>query len=223
MADEQGGAAGGGDNGGTSSGAAEGTKQGGDANGAKGGDGTEGSSLLTDGAKGGAKEGDQKTDGQQKEGSQKAPESYADFKLPEGFALEKEQADTFKATAKELGLSQEAAQKLVDMHIATATKADKALQSAWEKQQQDWTKQSAEFLGDKKDEKLAIAAKALDRFGTKELRQALVDTGLGNHPELIKFAIRVGEAVKEDGFVDGKSSPGAQSTADLLYPSMSKK
>jgi hypothetical protein len=66
-----------------------------------------------------------------------------------------------------------------------------------------------EFGGDKLNENMAVAKKALDSFGTPELRTLLQQSGLGNNPEVIRFMYRAGKAISEDTFVS--NSNGASS------------
>ena len=56
----------------------------------------------------------------------------------------------------------------------------------------------------------------LDLFGTPELKTYLNDTGLGNHPDLVKAFVKIGKAMSEDGMVDG-SNQGQRSAAEVLY------
>jgi hypothetical protein len=71
-----------------------------------------------------------------------------------------------------------------------------------------------------------VAKKALDAFGTTELRSLLNESGLGNHPEVIRFMFRAGKAISEDSMVTGTKgeakSAGPRSfndLADAMYSS----
>ena len=77
-----------------------------------------------------------------------------------------------------------------------------------------------EFGGDKLNENLALASKAMDAFATPELKQVLDQTGLGNHPELIRAFVRVGRQISEDRLVPGGSMPvgDSRTIAERLYP-----
>ena len=44
---------------------------------------------------------------------------------------------------------------------------------------------------------MAVAQGALARFGTPGLRAFLTESGGGNHPEVIRFMARVGNAIAE--------------------------
>jgi len=64
-----------------------------------------------------------------------------------------------------------------------------------------------------------VAKKALDSFGTPELRTLLNESGIGNHPELIRFMVRAGKAISSDTFVAGeRGAAGARrDLASNLY------
>ena len=152
-----------------------------------------------------------------------APEKY-EFKAPEGSEFDPEVIGQFSEVAKELNLPQEAAQKIIDkIAPVMAEKQARVIEqarNAWA----DSSKGDKEFGGDKLDANLAVAKKSLDTFGTPELRALLNESGLGNHPEVIRFMYRAGKAISEDGFVagstGGKSAPKSNSDyAASLYPS----
>ena len=90
--------------------------------------------------------------------------------------------------------------------------------------QDQWTadaKADKEFGGEALAENLSVAKKALDQFGTPELRTLLNDSGLGNHPEIIRAFYRAGKAISEDRFVPagaGVRTGGARDAAKSLYP-----
>jgi hypothetical protein len=153
---------------------------------------------------------------------QGAPDKYEEFKLPQGMALVPEIADEFKTVAKELNLSQAAAQKLVDIQAKMATHAQEAGLKEFDAMKESWRTETLKELGSDAQAQLGIAAKAIDRFGSPALRQMLNDTGLGNHKDLVSFLVKVGKAISEDKLADGKPAGGAKSAADVLYPSAQK-
>lgn len=153
-----------------------------------------------------------------------APDAY-DFKAPEGQQFDTEVLTVFQEAAKELNLSQDAAQKILDK-MAPTVQARQMQQL--EQIRTDWANQATadkEYGGDALQENLAIAKKSLDSFGTPELRSLLQESGLGNHPEVIRFMYRAGKAISEDKFVGGARQGGSAkptSNADYassLYPS----
>lgn len=144
------------------------------------------------------------------------PEKY-DFKAPEGMEYDQETIDIYAEAAKEAGLSQEKADIILGKiapHLAQQQI------KAVEKASAEWVAASradAEFGGDKLNENMAVAAKAMEKFATPELKTLLNESRLGNNPEVIRLFYRVGKAISEDGFV---SATGAPQTSDAraLFP-----
>ena len=140
---------------------------------------------------------------------QGAPEKY-EFKAPEGREFDAEIIKNFSDVAKELNLPQDAAQKMLD-RVAPIIE-QRQLQQI-EAVRQQWTEQSVsdkEFGGDKLKENLAVAKKALDSFGSPQLRELLEQSGLGSHPEMIRLMYRAGKAISEDKYVGPSSGAGAK-------------
>jgi hypothetical protein len=133
------------------------------------------------------------------------PEKY-EFKAPEGREFDGETIAAYSEVARELGLSQDAAQKLLDrMGPQIAQRQEAQIQAV----RNEWTKAATsdkEFGGEKLYENLSVAKKALDAFGTPELRDLLNTSGLGNHPEVIRMFFRAGKAISEDRFVGGSAT-----------------
>jgi hypothetical protein len=147
------------------------------------------------------------------------PEKY-EFKAPEGREFDPGVLEQFSEVAKELKLTQEGAQKVIDkLGTALAEKQTATLENA----KAEWVKSATadkEFGGDKLNENLATAKKALETFGTPELRALLNESGLGNHPEIIRAFYRAGKQISEDRFVPGGigGAGGAKDPAKSLYP-----
>lgn len=156
-------------------------------------------------------------DGEQQAEKPGAPEKY-EFQAPEGQAFDDAILEAYSEVAKELNLSQDDAQKLLDK-VAPVMHARQQEQIA--QVQEGWAEASRadkEFGGDKLDANLGVAKKALDAFASPELKTLLKDTGLGNNPEVIRFMYRAGKAISEDRIVTGQQAPGSdKSLADKLY------
>lgn len=148
---------------------------------------------------------------------QGAPEKY-EFNAPEGQQFDEANLTAFSEAAREANLSQEAAQKMLDK-IAPAINA-RAMEQI-EAARNGWieaTKSDKEFGGDKLDENLGVAKAALKQFGSDDLVKLLNETGLGNHPEVIRAFIKVGKAMSQDKVVTGSATQQAANDARSLYP-----
>lgn len=148
-----------------------------------------------------------------------APEKY-EFKPAEGQELDTAALEQFEPIARELNLTNEQAQKMVDLYgTKIMPMVQKQQAEAWQKQTEGWAetvKADKEIGGDKLTANLSAAQRALDQFGSPELKEYLNATGLGNHPDLVKTFVKIGKAMSEDGMVTGKES-GQRSAAEVLY------
>jgi hypothetical protein len=176
----------------------------------------DGADVATEAAKVDGVKADDKTDANKPAG---APEKY-DFKAPEGQSFDANVLAQFEEVAREINLPQAEAQKMLDkIAPALAQKQADIIKAA----QEEWvasTKADKEIGGDKLDANLSVAKKALDTFGTPALRDLLNESGLGNHPEIIRAFYKAGMAISEDSFVPGGSKPAGnsdQSLASKLY------
>lgn len=161
-------------------------------------------------------DGDKPEDEEQKQ--EGAPEKY-EFTAGEGVELDADALKDFEPVARDLNLTNEQAQKLVDAYPKILAGVQQRQAEAWQKQTEGWAetvKADKEIGGDKLTANLSAAQRALDQFGTPELKEYLNATGLGNHPDLVKTFVKIGKAMSEDGMVDG-SNQGQRSAAEVLY------
>lgn len=177
---------------------------------------------------------DAKADGDGKEGDKAkddkakgVPEKY-EFKMPEGMELDTAALEKATPVFKELGLSNDQAQKLTDLYAEKVSEMVKGQREVWQKQNEDWIakmKGDGEYGGDKFDASLGGIVKAIDKIAGKEapaFKEMLNHTGAGNHPEMARFLHRVGKLVGEGSMVRGDATAQSKSTEEALYPSMQK-
>ena len=151
-----------------------------------------------------------------------APEVY-EFKAAEGQTFDPEFVKSYSEVARELNLTQEAAQTMIDKVGPVLAKQQQAQIAQVRNDWAEASKVDAEFGGTKFNENLAIAKQSIDKFATPEFKQMLDDTGLGNHPEWIRYCYRVSKAFSPDNFEGGHKEGGAapndfNSMASRLYP-----
>lgn len=161
---------------------------------------------------------DDKPDDDKDKKQEGAPEAY-EFKAAEGVELDTEALKDFEPVARDLNLTNEQAQKLVDAYPKILAGVQQRQADAWQETTEQWAadvKADKEIGGDRLTENLSAAQRALDQFGTPELKEYLNATGLGNHPDLVKTFVKIGKAMSEDGMVDG-SNQGQRSAADVIY------
>jgi hypothetical protein len=121
-----------------------------------------------------------------------APEKYEDFKLPEGIKLEGESLTAAQGLFKSHGLSQEAAQSMIDFHVAQLTAAAEAPAKAYNEMRDGWktAAQADPDIGPKAAAIKENIGRAYDTLGDPKLvadfKEAMNLTGVGDHPAFIK-------------------------------------
>ena len=146
-----------------------------------------------------------------------APEVYEDFTLPEGVTMDASLLEKAVPVFKELGLTQDQAQKLVSLEAEQRTaQAQQFVEqiASWEAS----IKADKEIGGDKFEENLGVAKVALDKFGTPELKDFMEGTGAGSHPEIVRLLVRVGQAIKEDNPGGGTPPAPSKDIVERMYP-----
>jgi hypothetical protein len=156
-------------------------------------------------------------DGQKQEKAAGAPEKY-EFAPPEGTNLDEAVVASFSEVAKELDLPQDKAQKVIDkvapMLAKRQTERLAEANAGWV----EASKADKEFGGDDLEKNLAVATSALNAFATPEFKKLLVETGLGNHPEVIRTFYRAGKRISEAGYAGGKGKGQvSQASPQQLY------
>ena len=134
------------------------------------------------------------------------PERY-EFAL-EGFAIDPMLVNQADPVLREIGLTNEAANKLMpvarDIMARTQESLVRQIEDAAATQKKAWYEAfvaDPEIGGTRRGETEHLAAKALDALGYAQghpFRQALNDSGFGNHPDMIRAFRRLGEMVGED-------------------------
>jgi len=125
-------------------------------------------------------------------------------------------AADFAKFAVEAGLPADKAQAGYDAlsasFMASVQKQAAETQAAWAAEVQA----HPELGGDKLPQTKALAAKALE-LAPEGVREFLNSSGLGNHPGLVAWAARVGQALSPDTFIAGQRTAAP---ADLRDPAV---
>ncbi|MEY2703263.1 MAG: hypothetical protein RLY43_1901 [Bacteroidota bacterium] len=129
-----------------------------------------------------------------------APTDYEDFKALDGLIYDTESATEFKDVAKELNLTQDQAQKLVDLYGKNIL----AQQEQQQEQSNQWFNESKKQY---KQSEIDLASKTIGRFADKETIDLLGQSGLGNHPKMIGLFKKIGEQISEGKMVDAGTTP----------------
>jgi hypothetical protein len=155
------------------------------------------------------------------------PEKY-DVKLPEGMEKDTGLLEKMTPVFKELGITGEAAQKLVDVYApyvkAQFEQNQKSFHEAQEANFKNFLeserKATMDKLGANAKTDLVFAAKSRDRFLSKETQELLNAAGIANNFNFISDLIRMGKAISEDKLVEGRRITQSQkSDGEVLYGS----
>lgn len=151
------------------------------------------------------------------------PDSY-EFEMPEGMTLDQGLADAVTPIFKKHNMTQEQVSDFTkayaDVKQAEATQA----QADFDKQLDQWAgeiKNDKEIGGEAFDANAAIARKAVDQFGSPEMKELLDSTGFGNNPHIFRFMLKVGKLLNEDQPGSGERAQEPVSREQALYPDMS--
>ena len=168
----------------------------------------------------------------------KVPEKY-ELKAPEGYTIDPKVVEEATPIFKELGLSQDQAQKLTDIWNKHSIEAQDAALKGMEATRTEWRSTVAKdpALGDGKadlrPETKANISKAFDAIGDAKqvtaLKEALDFTGAGDHPAIVAAFNAWGKLLSEGTLVKGggpaptgQAAPGAgpRSAAAAMYPNL---
>lgn len=152
-----------------------------------------------------------------------APEQYEEFKAPEGLQYDTTVISNFKDVAKELNLSQDKAQVLLDKMAPVIARQQL---SRIQEISADWrekTLKDAEIGGDKWTRAEADIARVRDKFAIGD--DGNIDPDIaefmkspaGNHPGVLKLLARVGRAFGEADFPKGTPDNEFKPTAADFY------
>jgi hypothetical protein len=157
----------------------------------------------------------------QEEGAKPKEEVKYDLKLPEGTLLTQAEVDKIVSFAKDQGLSQESAQKLVEREHEILANYKNNQEQQFEQMREQWFKQvegDTELGGDNLKATAEMARRALDKFAPDSLKKFFAESPYGNHPDVIRMFSKIGKAMQDDKIVlAGTQSPPSLSPVDVMY------
>lgn len=150
-----------------------------------------------------------------------------ELKLPAGSALDAEDVKEVTEFATANKLSPEAAQKMLDREHAIAAdiiQAQKDIATGMPPKWVEAVKADPQLGGANFDSTIAMAQKPINAFGSEAFKKALNESGLGSHPEMVRFCAAIGKLMGEDKLVipsEGGRGP-AKTFPEALYPDKPK-
>lgn len=133
------------------------------------------------------------------------PDKY-EFKPLDGMELDVELLDGMTPVLKKLGMTQESASELVDgfnevvgkLNVAREAKAEADFKAFMADKAKEHRAAMQKEWGNNYAANEAISQRGFARFLGKEGAQLLEETGLGNHPLLVKAFYQAGKMIQED-------------------------
>jgi hypothetical protein len=158
------------------------------------------------------------------------PETYADWKLPEGFTLDKTAAAEAAPLFKELGLTQEQGQKLVDFYSKNMLASAKSANEAFSTTRKDWVDslKADPVLGkDLSSGKVTRAVNgALETLQNPKLvadfKEAMDQSGMGDNPAFVRVMYALASKLTEGTYVQGQPTKGnaRPTAAAAIFPNL---
>jgi len=119
--------------------------------------------------------------------------------------------DFYKNATHQIGLTQDQAASMLQLYAAVEQEQTKESDKANADFAVDSQIQLKREWGANYDSKIDMAQRAFAQFSSKEFSKLMDDTGLGNHPELLKAFSKVGEMLGDEQLVVGSGRGGSMS------------
>lgn len=166
----------------------------------------------------GAKPAEAKPDGDQKP-KEDAPKEIK-LELSKDSALTNEELQAVSDYAKEKGLSQEDAQKLLDMREESVQRFREGQTALVEERKTNWLndlKADKELGGENFATSVSEASRVVKQFFSEEFQKDLENSGLGNYKEFVRGFARIGKLVSDDKMVKGGVRSGGEKSLESYF------
>jgi hypothetical protein len=166
-------------------------------------------------------------EGDAQETKAEVPEKYESFNVEDGadigYKFTDEQHEEFSKTAKEVGLTQEQAQKFVEFDIARQklqAEESKTQAEADKSQTEQDIADTKKKYGDKYPAEYAKAANALKTFVPEGLQKVFQESGLVNNPLFFDMLVNLGNKISEDTMETGDKGAAEEqfNTLTEIFP-----
>jgi len=141
------------------------------------------------------------------EGGAEGGDQPLELTIPEGLEVTDAWRSEVEALAKNAALTpQQRAQAVIDAGVKFRQEIVDQMASDTTERIAQWAEEAKAdkvIGGSNFDANLMVAQGAFVKYGDPELKQFLIDSGLGNHPAMLRWAYRVGAAGQENTQVHG--------------------
>ncbi len=121
--------------------------------------------------------------------------------LPEGYEADKGLVEGFYKTALDAKVPKGAAKKLMDWYIQQDVQHQQDLQKSYKEEMDKGMEALRQKWGAAADHNVALCQQVVADIGVPGLKEALEETGAGNHPAVIEFLAKVGKFLSEDSII----------------------
>lgn len=132
------------------------------------------------------------------------PEEPDKYELP--VVANNELDGWYRDNVFKLGLNQKQARSLMESYTELEQMKMQEMTQQNEAMTNEWEQGLKQEFGTAFEQRVDTAKKAVKEFGGEELRDYLNETGLGNHPAMVKAFAKIGQNLKEDTLTDTQVS-----------------
>ncbi len=138
------------------------------------------------------------------------PEHFKDYE----FGDQNGELDGFREFAHDTGLTQDQANNILKLYGDIQEEEQESHQNGLEELRTNTTMELQKEWGKNYDGKMDYAKRAFAQFASPELSQLMDESGMGNHPEMLRVFAKVGELMGEDSLVVGTGLGSSQLSPD---------
>lgn len=132
------------------------------------------------------------------------PEDAEGYKFPD---MENQDVKKwYQDNAFKMGLTQDQARGLAESYMELEQSGMKSMEEARAKQSAEWLKTIQDDFGGAFDKRIEVAKKAVKQYGGDELVSYLNESGLGDHPAMVKAFSEIGKEMLEDSLTQTQAS-----------------
>jgi hypothetical protein len=133
------------------------------------------------------------------------------YKAPDGVTFDEGLSTDLGDLGKQLNLSPKGMEHVYKLAAKHAASTQASIAKAHQDNLATWRgalESDAAVGGTKLAESKAVAAKAVEVFGSPELVTLLRESGISEHPLIFKMLYNAGKSIREDGFIRGDTNKG---------------
>ena len=143
---------------------------------------------------------------------------FDEASIPEGMERNADMEKHFRKSMHDAGLSQKQAEQMYKSYNEFSGQFSQKESESMEQREKQWDTEIRQEFGLAYSDQIEAAKATVDEFGSEGLKQYLNESRLGNHPEMIKFAAKIGSQLLEKG---SQGRAGRQGTS-VLTPDQAK-